>query len=316
MYYRTNSYAEGTFDVFYFEKNLQGDIIGVYNSSGTLLALYDYDAWGNCTAQYASGATSTGVVYNPFRYRGYYYDIDLGLYYLNSRYYDPNTGRFISSDRQLNNGLVGLNQFAYCEGNPIRYTDRDGRDADENCTWDPDDGAIDLDGLGISACQPTYGATDSSAYGTYQIRCKVAAGDAKLGGYHFGGGSYMGGFTAQFATGGFVSVTDSMAVDNGSNCHGNSKSSTKPQHGYEIYEKSTGKVMKTGISGQSLNSNGTSPRANRQVNSYNKVAGYDRYGARVVISNMPGRRFALAWEKYNADRLRGLGHPMTFHKIP
>ena len=68
------------------------------------------------------------------------------------------TGRFISSDRQLNDGLLGFNQFAYCENNTVRFTDHDGRDSDENCTWDPDDGAnIDLDGVGKGATQPTKG---------------------------------------------------------------------------------------------------------------------------------------------------------------
>ena len=64
---------------------------------GTKLVSYSYDAWGNFEATYQNGATQS-TLYNPFVYRGYYYDCDLGLYYLNSRYYDSNTGRFISAD--------------------------------------------------------------------------------------------------------------------------------------------------------------------------------------------------------------------------
>ena len=133
MYYRTSSYAEGTFDVFYFEKNLQGDIIGVYNSSGVGLISYMYDAWGNCTVQYYSNGSSSPARYNPFRYRGYYFDSDLGLYYLNSRYYDPNTGRFISPEPNVytagfdsSSGLIAHNVYAYCANNPIKYSDPTG----------------------------------------------------------------------------------------------------------------------------------------------------------------------------------------------
>ena len=63
---------------------------------------------------------------NPFRYRGYYYDTDTGFYYLNSRYYDPATGRFINADSQLNDGLLGFNLFAYCENNPVNRVDPNG----------------------------------------------------------------------------------------------------------------------------------------------------------------------------------------------
>ncbi|MBQ5446699.1 MAG: hypothetical protein IIT48_08555, partial [Lachnospiraceae bacterium] len=98
--------------------------------------------------------------------------------------------------------------------------------------------------------------------------------------------------------------------------HGNSKTSTKPQHGYEIYNKKTGDVVKTGISGQTLNKNGTSPRANTQVNKLNKLAGEDIYDARIVIEDMPDRVSALEWEKENALKLWEEGNSMAIHKRP
>ena len=135
MMYRTNAYAADTYDYFLFEKNLQGDIVAVYNSSGTKLLSYTYDAWGNCTV---TGSTTTGAQYNPFRYRGYYYDSELGLYYLNSRYYDANTGRFINADIFVNaNGdLIGFNLFAYCSSNPVMFCDCSGTCAHNGKTFD------------------------------------------------------------------------------------------------------------------------------------------------------------------------------------
>ena len=126
MMYRTTSYAEGAFDVFWYEKNLQGDIVAVYNSSGTKLVTYDYyDAWGNYTVSYSNNGATTGAQYNPFRYRGYYYDTDLGMYYLQSRYYDAKICRFISADRYISTGqgMISFNMFAYCNNNPVNYYD-------------------------------------------------------------------------------------------------------------------------------------------------------------------------------------------------
>jgi len=129
MQYRNSTYADGNFDAYWFEKNLQGDIVAVYSSSGTKLVSYKYDAWGNITTTYHNGGGSTVAQYNPFRYRGYYYDSETGFYYLNSRYYDPKTCRFINADGVMSGAdksLHGKNLFAYCFNNPIMYTDGNG----------------------------------------------------------------------------------------------------------------------------------------------------------------------------------------------
>lgn len=84
--------------------------------------------------------------------------------------------------------------------------------------------------------------------------------------------------------------------------HGNARSSTKTQHGYVIYDD-TGNAVKTGISGQPLNQNGTSPRANSQVNKWNKDAGYNKYHADVVEENIPNRAKALEWEQNKTNEL-------------
>lgn len=93
--------------------NLQGDIVGIIDSTGAEVVQYTYDAWGKVLSTAGTMASSLGTV-QPFRYRGYVYDVETGLYYLRSRYYNPEWGRFINADT-----LIKGNMFAYCENNPI-----------------------------------------------------------------------------------------------------------------------------------------------------------------------------------------------------
>ena len=95
---------------------------------GDIVAKYTYDAWGDIVSVTdANGNAITNQDHvanqNPIRYRGYYYDTESGLYYLNSRYYDPVTGRFVNADSQLNPNLLGKNLFSYCENNPVQKSD-------------------------------------------------------------------------------------------------------------------------------------------------------------------------------------------------
>lgn len=127
MQYRNSTYAQNKFDVYWFDKNVQGDIVAVFNETGTKLISYCYDAWGNFTTTYHNNGENTGAIYNPFHYRGYYFDNILGFYYLNSRYYDSNTGRFINADTVLDpQSIIGNNIFAYCLNNPINMIDSSG----------------------------------------------------------------------------------------------------------------------------------------------------------------------------------------------
>ena len=122
---RTAMEYEG--DSYYYVYNLQGDVLGLVDEIGEVVVEYTYDSWGNILSVTGSMASTLGVD-NPFRYRGYYYDEESGLYYLNSRYYDPVTGRFVNAD-----GVMGINQdmttynlFAYCGNNPITRADDGG----------------------------------------------------------------------------------------------------------------------------------------------------------------------------------------------
>ena len=115
--------ANGTDTEYFYVKNLQGDILKVITATGTEAAAYTYDAWGRVLA-------STGDLadVNPIRYRGYYYDTETGLYYLKSRYYDPEVDRFISPDvfASTGQGIFGTNMFTYCKNNSIVLSDRSG----------------------------------------------------------------------------------------------------------------------------------------------------------------------------------------------
>ena len=108
---------------YYYLTNLQGDITGILDSSGTSVAAYTYNAWGKLLSSSGNMASI-----NPLRYRGYYYDAETGLYYVSSRYYDPEIGRWINADDYASNGqgFVGTNMFAYCLNNPVIYADSTG----------------------------------------------------------------------------------------------------------------------------------------------------------------------------------------------
>ena len=119
----------GTTTTYYFQRNLLGDVIGIYDTSGEKVGGYAYDAWGNCTITLNTNGIATR---NPIRYRGYYYDQDTKLYYLNARYYCPEWRRFISPD---DTGYLdpempnGLNLYAYCNNDPVNYADPTGYSA-------------------------------------------------------------------------------------------------------------------------------------------------------------------------------------------
>lgn len=117
---------------YYFFKNLQRDIIAITNSDGNVVAKYSYDVWGVPTITSDTSGCDIATV-NPFRYRGYYYDAESGLYYVQSRYYDPSIGRFINTDfpemasiSLLINNHIGSHLFAYCYNNPVIHYDPTG----------------------------------------------------------------------------------------------------------------------------------------------------------------------------------------------
>ena len=122
-----------TTELYYYVLNAQGDVIALLNADGTLAASYNYGAWGNYSVHDKDGKKTTDATFighiNPLRYRGYYYDRETRLYYLQSRYYDFANCRFINADAYATTNagsFLSCNMFAYCENNPINRVDPDG----------------------------------------------------------------------------------------------------------------------------------------------------------------------------------------------
>jgi RHS repeat-associated protein len=133
--YRTSANATGTY--YYYARNSRGDVIGLYNAVGSLYCTYSYDVWGNILSVKDANGTDitsqTDIAHlQSLRYRGYYYDSDTGFYYLQSRYCDPVTHRFINADDVdiplLSGGNVyNKNLFACCDNNSIIRSDKGGQ---------------------------------------------------------------------------------------------------------------------------------------------------------------------------------------------
>ena len=112
---------------YFYRKNAQGDVTGLVDSTGTKVVAYTYGPWGESWSVSGTLASTLGAA-NLLRYRGYVYDTETGLYYLNSRYYNPVWGRFINADGFVSTGqgISGNNMFAYCGNNPVNRYDPSG----------------------------------------------------------------------------------------------------------------------------------------------------------------------------------------------
>ena len=109
-----------------YVKSLQGDVIAILDAVGNVVVSYAYDAWGAPIGKSGALAETLGTV-QPFRYRGYVYDEETGLYYLRSRYYTPKWGRFVNADSYIGKmTMLSHNLFLYCHNSPIFRIDASG----------------------------------------------------------------------------------------------------------------------------------------------------------------------------------------------
>ncbi len=130
FFYDSNGYLTGleyNNTMYYPATNRRGDVVAIYNKTGNCIVRYEYDAWGNVIAVVDDSGINLAEI-NPIRYRGYYYDTETKLYYLQSRYYNPEIGRFLNSDSISDSGagVLGYNTFIYCANNPVNATDPSG----------------------------------------------------------------------------------------------------------------------------------------------------------------------------------------------
>ncbi len=130
---------------YFYRKDAQGNIVAILDRDGNIVVKYIYDCWGNHAVLDANGQDIVNMQHignlNPFRYRSYYYDTETGLYYLQTRYYDPELGRFISQDSieyADYESVNGLNLYAYCGNNPVMYVDPSGMKAKWYEIWKKD----------------------------------------------------------------------------------------------------------------------------------------------------------------------------------
>ncbi len=159
---------------YYYIKNLQGDVISIVDDTSTSIVTYHYDAWGNILSTETSTTESARIAnLNPIRYRGYYYDTETELYYLNSRYYSAEMGRFLNADGtdalRAKPNIYNTNLFAYCDNNPVLRVDVGGN------IWET---IFDVVSLGISVKNVIDDPQNMSAWVglTIDVACLIVPG--------------------------------------------------------------------------------------------------------------------------------------------
>ena len=183
---------------YYYYRNGQGDIIGIIDGTGSIAAKYSYDAWGNPVAITDGNGNDVWHIanINPFRYRGYYYDVETGLYYLQSRYYDSQVGRFVNADGYVSTGqgILEHNMFVYCLNNCINMSDPSGMIGYEGCQYIAKMESERLAALFINQVKEIIEKMNAIAYSFKQMAvCTDGIGAEHNDEYHASSTAYMGG---------------------------------------------------------------------------------------------------------------------------
>jgi RHS repeat-associated protein len=312
---------EDNFVYFYHPDHL-GSTSFATAATGDLFEHLEYFPFGET---WVSEQTNTQRLPNLFTSKEL--DEETQLYYFGARYYDPRTSVWQSADpildRYLNGELSGgvyspanLALYTHTWNNPLVLRDPDGRSTIAEWFAEPVAYAIAIGGLVVLTYQATKPARDAtSRYISYKYN---AISDYLSNVYHSKAADSpqgtKGSEAAPKPTEGETPDTEKTEeqTDAPSKVMGNSKQSTKPQHGYEIDDTKTGEVAKTGVSGGERSEDGGSVRAEKQAKRWNKEAGEaDRYVPRVVKEIPEGRgsrQKILDWERENASRLREEGN--------
>ena len=315
----------------YFVTDSLGSVATVTDSTALPDAAHTerdaYDPWGKKRSP-VTGADDNSCYSASISTRGYTSHEHMNgvcLINENARVYDPLLGRFMAPDdviADIYDGQ-GLNRYTYVDNRPMTLTDPTGH----VMVWD--DVAV---GGAVVACT-----------GPQALAC---AGVAAVAVVVIGGGILCYEYCGQLFHNEPSDSHESKPSpensgdnqsnnrqqnsgppdpaksspppggNNGSNVHGNSTASVRPQARYEIFERQNGNVVKTGISGRPIQQNGTLARANGQVNTLNRAAGTTKYDARIVERNIPNRAQALRSEEQATDRLHSEGNSLELQLRP
>ena len=246
--YRSSSTATPVY--YYYGLNSHGDVVALYNASGSVTALYEYDAYGkvvsvtNSTGNEISNSSHIAIL-NPLRYAGYVYDNETGFYYNATRYYDPTTARFINADTTdvltaTLEASTDKNLFAYCDNNPVVRVDASGQ------IWET---PFDIITLAISVVEVIIDPYDPLNW------AGLAADAVDLIPFVTGVGeatrvvkvtsSVVEVADTVYDTGKVVNKVDNF-TDVTKKIHGNSLNTTKPAIGYALKDIDTHEVLKYG----------------------------------------------------------------------
>jgi RHS repeat-associated protein len=271
-----------------FPAGHQGSVIAMTDNAGNITESMSYDEYGN-------GTPLTG---EQFGYTGRRFDPETGLYYYRARYYAPQLGRFLQTDPVGDKDDIDL--YSYVGNDPLDKTDPTGNFGWHCTSLGNGTSDCEADGLVANGIMNIYVAINNYIMTHWAASSSSSPSDS----------------SAPAPTPAPAPVSTPAPPDPDKPPHGNSNSSKKPQHRYTIRDKRTGDVKKTGISGQPLNQNGTSPRANPQVNAANNAAGKDVFEAKVEQTNIPSRELAKQAEKSATDALNAQGHSLDWQTLP
>ncbi len=279
----------------YFHSNALGSIEAASDEQGQLLWRKHYQPFGT---QVQGSDTEEATSFT-----GKQYDDKIGLSYFGARYYDPQLGRFTSPDpvsalAAVESNSAMFNRYAYANNNPYRYVDPDGRAPDLFTV-----ATEILPQAGKSIAALVVYAEGVLTNNPHKMNAGVEAAREERG----NNVNALGSLVSPPGTSKITKSVNKADKKTTKTTHGNSKTSTKQQHLYMI-EDVDGNIKKVGVSGQKLNNNGTSPRANSQLKGGDK--------ATVLESGIPGRTTVLQKEGQIVEGLKKAGHELPDNKRP
>jgi RHS repeat-associated protein len=314
-----------------------GNVRVTVDAAGNVVQRDDYYPFGLTFNSYTSGTE------NLYKYNGKEEQKEWSVYDYAARFYDPALGRWGVVD-PLASEFYAYSPYNYVGNNPVRRVDPTGESG-----WDVVKGfavaAVDNATGGLVNLRGSVSYDDASDFNRGQDFGDVASILGGIAMTEGGGGAAAGGALVLAGSGGttapvsgsvaaaglaiaaegvvmtssgvvnFASQKGRVNAEGEAEPHGNSKSSQKEQHGYEIKNNTTGETTEYGISGQKLNKDGTSPRVNQKLRT--KYNNDPNFSGEVIEPSMQNRQDALNWEQTKVDNFTNqTGQPPVNQKRP